>query len=112
MNEVNPLQLLGQVPVSQAVEVFRDFLRGHVREVICEAMAAEVTEPRGTKMSPHLKPFRFKRDTAAHAAARYDFRCPPSSLSQTIFCIFKSTTGGSSHSRTGGRLPRAEWQRR
>jgi hypothetical protein len=32
---------------------------------------------------------------SVHAAARYDFRCPPSSLSQTIFAFFKFITGGS-----------------
>ncbi len=69
------------------------------------------TAPRGTKMSSHRKLPITARDSIAHAA-RYDFRCPPSSLSQTIFAFFKSTTGGSSLSRTGGRFPRAEWQRR
>jgi len=64
------------------------------------------------KISPHRKPSGFRRDTAAHAAARYDFRCPPSSLSQTTDCFFGPTTSELSLSRTGGRLPRAEWQRR
>ena len=44
MNEVSLLQSLGQVSASQTGEVFRDFLRGQVREMICEVMAAEVTE--------------------------------------------------------------------
>jgi len=52
MIEVNPLQLFGQVPVSRAAEVFRDILRGHVREMICEVMAVEVTELCGLKHSP------------------------------------------------------------
>ena len=43
MNEVSLLQSLGQVSASQTAEIFRDFLRGHVREMICEVMAAEVT---------------------------------------------------------------------
>ena len=40
---------------------------------------------------------------AGHAAARYDFNCPPSSLSQTIRCFFKSTTGGLSNLRPADR---------
>lgn len=49
--------------------------------------------------------------SADHAAARYDFRFPPSSLSQTNRYFFKSTTSGSSLSRTGDRFPRAERKR-
>jgi transposase-like protein len=52
MNEVSLLQSLGQVSASQTAESFRDFLRGHVREMICEVMAAEVTELCGLKHSP------------------------------------------------------------
>jgi transposase-like protein len=52
MNEVSLLQSLGQVSASQTAEIFRDFLRGHVREMICEVMAAEVTELCGLKHSP------------------------------------------------------------
>ena len=51
MNEVSLLQSLGQVSASQTGEVFRDFLRGQVREMICEVMAAEVTELCGPKHS-------------------------------------------------------------
>ncbi|EMI44879.1 hypothetical protein RRSWK_02612, partial [Rhodopirellula sp. SWK7] len=43
MNEVSLLQSLGQVSASETGEVFRDFIRGHVREMISEVMAAEVT---------------------------------------------------------------------
>ena len=52
MNEVSLLQSLGQVSASQTGEVFRDFLRGQVREMICEVMAAEVTELCGPKHHP------------------------------------------------------------
>lgn len=52
MNEANLLQTLGQVPASETGEVFREFLRGHVREMICEVMAAEVTELCGPKHAP------------------------------------------------------------
>jgi putative transposase len=52
MNEVSLLQSLGQVSASQAGEVFREYLRGHVREMICEVMAAEVTELCGPKHAP------------------------------------------------------------
>lgn len=43
------LELLGQVSSSQAGQVFRDFLRGSVRRMICEVMAAEVSELCGQK---------------------------------------------------------------
>jgi putative transposase len=52
MNEVSLLESLGQVSASQTGQVFRDFLRGHVREMICEVMAAEVTELCGPKHDP------------------------------------------------------------
>lgn len=52
MNEVSLLQSLGQVSASETGQVFREFLRGHVREMICEVMAAEVTELCGPKHSP------------------------------------------------------------
>jgi transposase-like protein len=52
MNEVSLLQSLGQVSASETGQVFRDFLRGHVREMICEVMAAEVTELCGPKHAP------------------------------------------------------------
>ena len=52
MNEVNLLESLGQVSCAQTGEVFRDFLRGHVREMICEVMAAEVSQLCGPKHDP------------------------------------------------------------
>ena len=52
MNEVSLLQSPGQVSASQTGEVFRDFLRGPMREMICEVMAAEVNELCGPKHSP------------------------------------------------------------
>ncbi len=52
MNEVSLLQSLGQVSASETGQVFRDFLRGHVREMISEVMAAEVTELCGPKHHP------------------------------------------------------------
>ena len=51
MDEVSVLQLLGQVSGTEAGEVFREFLRGSVRQMICEVMAAEVTELCGEKYS-------------------------------------------------------------
>ena len=53
MNEVSLLQSLGQVSASETGQLFRDFLRGHIREMICEVMAAEVTELCGPKHAPH-----------------------------------------------------------
>ena len=52
MNEVSLLESLGQVSASETGQVFRDFLRGHVREMICEVMAAEVTELCGPNHDP------------------------------------------------------------
>ena len=52
MNETSLLESLGQVSASETGQVFRDFLRGHVREMICEVMAAEVTELCGPKHDP------------------------------------------------------------
>jgi len=49
MDESNLYQSLGQVSVGEAVEIFRDHLRGCVREMICEVMAAEVTALCGPK---------------------------------------------------------------
>ncbi|AMV34967.1 Transposase, Mutator family [Pirellula sp. SH-Sr6A] len=52
MNEVSLLQSLGQVSASETGEIFRAFLRGHIRQMICEVMAAEVTELCGPKHDP------------------------------------------------------------
>jgi putative transposase len=52
MEEVNLFASLGQVSSSEVGEVFRNFLRGHVREMICEVMAAEVTQLCGPKHAP------------------------------------------------------------
>ena len=38
MNESSLLQSLGQVSAGDAAEIFRDHLRGCVRELICEVM--------------------------------------------------------------------------
>ena len=52
MTESNLLQSLGQVSTADAGAVFREYLRGCVREMICEVMAAEVNELCGPKHSP------------------------------------------------------------
>lgn len=52
MDESSLLQLLGQVSSGDAAAIFRDHLRGCVREMICQVMAAEVTELCGPKHSP------------------------------------------------------------
>ncbi len=52
MNEVSLLQALGQVSASESGHVFREFLRGHVREMIGEVVAAEVSELCGPKHDP------------------------------------------------------------
>ncbi len=57
MTNDNLLRVLGQVSSSDASEVFRDFLRGSVRQMICEVMAAEVTELCGAKHRPSENEF-------------------------------------------------------
>jgi len=52
MDESNLLQSLGQVSAGDAAEIFRDHLRGCVRDMICEVMATEVTELCGPKHAP------------------------------------------------------------
>lgn len=52
MSEPNLLQLLGQVSTSDAGEVFRDHLRGCVRQMISDVMASEVHELCGAKHAP------------------------------------------------------------
>lgn len=53
MDESTVLQLLGQVSSSDAGTVFRDYLRGCVRTMISEVLAAEVTELCGPKHKPN-----------------------------------------------------------
>jgi len=48
----NPYQSLGQVSSSDAGQIFRDHLRGCVRQMICEVMAVEVDELCGVKHQP------------------------------------------------------------
>ena len=52
MHDCNVFKTLGQVSASEAGVVFRDFLRGSVRQMICEVMAAEVNELCGPKHHP------------------------------------------------------------
>jgi putative transposase len=52
MNESSLFQSLGQVSASDASDVFRDHLRGALRQVICDVMAEEVMELCGTKHQP------------------------------------------------------------
>ena len=43
MDDLNLAEALGQVSASEAGVIFHNFLRGGVRQMICEVMAAEVT---------------------------------------------------------------------
>lgn len=52
MDDCNVFSELGQVSAGEAGAVFRDFLRGSVRRMICDVMAAEVTELCGPKHHP------------------------------------------------------------
>jgi len=52
MLDANVLQSLGQVSSEEAGAIFRDFLRGSVREMISEVIAAEVEDLCGPKHSP------------------------------------------------------------
>lgn len=53
MDERNIFETLGQVSSSEAGEIFRNFLRGSVRQMICEVMAAEVDQLCGPKHHPN-----------------------------------------------------------
>ena len=46
-------KLSGVFSASEAGVIFRNFLRGDVRQMICEVMAAEVTELCGPKHHPN-----------------------------------------------------------
>jgi len=50
--ESNLYETLGQVSSSDAGQIFRDHLRGCVRQMICEVMAAEVDDLCGAKHQP------------------------------------------------------------
>lgn len=50
--ESNLYETLGQVSSCDAGQIFRDHLRGAVRQMICEVMAAEVDELCGAKHQP------------------------------------------------------------
>jgi len=52
MDDCNIFETLGQVSSGDAGTIFRDFLRGSVRQMICEVMAAEVNELCGPKHRP------------------------------------------------------------
>ena len=53
MTDYNIFETLGQVSSGEAGSVFRDFVRGGVRQMICEVMASEVTELCGPKHRPN-----------------------------------------------------------
>ena len=55
MDEVSLLQTFGQVSSSETGQIFREFLRGHVREMVCEVMAAEVTQVCGVCGPKHSR---------------------------------------------------------
>jgi transposase-like protein len=52
MSEFSLFGMLGQVSGSEAGEVFRGFVRGHVRELVCRVMAEEVDLLCGPKHQP------------------------------------------------------------
>jgi transposase-like protein len=53
MDDPNLFEALGQVSASEAGAIFRNFLRGGVRQMICEVMAAEVSDLCGPKHHPN-----------------------------------------------------------
>ncbi len=53
MDQCSLIELLGQASVSEAGEVFREYLRGGVRMMLTEVMAAEVAELCGEKYHPN-----------------------------------------------------------
>ena len=52
MSECNLFGMLGQVSGSEAGEVFRGFVRGHVRDLVCRVLAEEVNQLCGPKHQP------------------------------------------------------------
>jgi transposase-like protein len=52
MDECSLIELLGQASVSEAGGIFREYLRGGVRMMLAEVMAAEVAELCGAKYYP------------------------------------------------------------
>ncbi len=52
MDQFRVVELLGQASGAEVGDVFREFLRSHVRLMITEVMAAEVTELCGAKYGP------------------------------------------------------------
>ena len=61
MDQCSLIELLGQASVSEAGRVFREYLRGVVRMMLAEVMAAEVVELCGEKYHP-------SEDAACHRA--------------------------------------------
>jgi putative transposase len=53
MDDCNIFEALGQVSSSEAGSIFRNFLRGSVRRMICDVMADEVSELCGPKHHPN-----------------------------------------------------------
>ena len=53
MDDCNVIESLGQVSKNEAGIIFRNFLRGGVRQLICEVMAEEVNELCGPKHHPN-----------------------------------------------------------
>ena len=53
MDERNIFETLGQVSSSEAGDIFQNFLRGSVHQMICEVMAAEVAHLCGPKHHPN-----------------------------------------------------------
>jgi hypothetical protein len=53
MDDFKLIETLGQVSSSEAGDIFRNFLRGGVRQMICEVMAAEVSDLCGPKHHPN-----------------------------------------------------------
>ena len=53
MDDFNLVETLGQVSSNEAGVIFRNFLRGGVRQMICEVMAEEVNDLCGPKHHPN-----------------------------------------------------------
>lgn len=64
MDEHSFLRQLGQVSASEVGEVFRDFVRGQVRVLVSEVMAAEVSELCGPKHSQAVDREHFRGGSA------------------------------------------------
>jgi transposase-like protein len=73
MDQCSLIELLGQASLSDAGETFREFLRGGVRMMLSDVMAAEVAELCGAKYRP-IEGVEFQRAGSAPGSVLWEGR--------------------------------------